>query len=50
MDHSSDRAGLAADGAVHAAPVGVVSITQPTETGCCYSLEHVRAIGEHDRL
>ena len=37
---------IAKGGGVHNPPVGALSITQPTESGTCYSLEEVRAIGD----
>jgi threonine aldolase len=41
----SGRAAAARAGGVHNPPVGALSITQPTESGTCYSIDDVAAIG-----
>ena len=41
----SGRAAQARAGGVHTPPVGALSITQPTESGTCYTVEQVAQIG-----
>ena len=41
----SGRAAQARSGGVHTPPVGALSITQPTESGTCYTVEDVAKIG-----